>query len=102
MTAKTEPAGAEVLAVPLPANDANAATVRDYLVALVREVWREDECFSGKRPFGNSGWQHEVYVGLAQAGLIESTRDKWDELEYDTDVADQLIQRAIAALGASS
>ena len=102
MSTTTEPTGAEILAVTLPENDADAATIRDYLVALVREVWRETECFSGKRPFGNSGWQHEVYVGLAQAGLIESTRNKWDELDYDTDAADELVQRAIAALGASS
>lgn len=101
MTTTTEPTGPEILAVPLPPNDAGAATVRDYLVKLVAEVWREDECFDGKRPFGNSGWQHEVYIGLAKAGLIESTPNKWEELEYDDAAGDVLIQRAIAALGAA-
>jgi hypothetical protein len=80
------PTGTEILAVPLPTNDANAATVREYLVALVREVWRYDECFDGKRPFGNSGWQSEVYDGLAVAGL---------------DDGDATVMRAIEALGES-
>lgn len=83
----TEPSGAKILAVPLPTNDANAETVRDFLVALVREVWREDECFDGKRPFGNSGWKSEVYDGLGAAGLDDS---------------DETVMRAIEALGETS
>lgn len=78
------PTGAQILAVPLPTNDADAETVRDYLVALVREVWRYEECFDGKRPFGNSGWQSEVYDGLTAAGLDDS---------------DATVMRAIEALG---
>lgn len=96
-----ERTGAEVLAVPLPKNDANAATVRDYLLALLAIVWREEECFNGKRPFGNSGWTAEVYGGLLDAGMIDGQRgsDGWIE---DLDYADgeRLVQLAIAALAA--
>lgn len=98
----TTPTGAEILAVPLPKNDADAATIHDYLVALLAVLWREEEGFSGKRPFGNSGWAYEVYAGLADAGLIEATRDEDGYLnDVDVPVADALVQRAIAALGAS-
>jgi hypothetical protein len=34
-------------------------TVRDYLFKILMMVW--DEGFDGKRPFGNSGWDHELY-----------------------------------------
>jgi hypothetical protein len=31
-------------------------TIRDYLRILLETLWEEGEGFSGKRPFGNSGW----------------------------------------------
>jgi hypothetical protein len=48
------------LDLKLPENDAGADTVRDYLKALLLKLWEEEEGFSGKRPFGNSGWKHEL------------------------------------------
>ena len=53
MSAITREEAQRVLNLPMQDNDAGAATIRDYLVALVREVWRERDGFSGKRPFGN-------------------------------------------------
>ena len=32
-------------------------TVKDYLKTLLHTLWDEEDGFSGKRPFGNSGWQ---------------------------------------------
>lgn len=81
----------DVLAVPMQDNDAGADTVRDYLLALLRQLWTEEEWFSGKRPFGNSGWQDEVYNALAVAGLIEPE---------DYSAGDRLVMSAIDALGA--
>ncbi len=66
-----------VLACPMAQNDAEAATVRDYLKALLRGVWNEGEGFNGKRPFGNSSWEYEVFSALAKGKLIsraDSTR----------------------------
>lgn len=48
-------------------------TMRDYLFLLLSNVWEEGESFSAKRPFGNSGWQWQVYGALAEAGFIEAT-----------------------------
>lgn len=82
----------ELLDLPLPENDSGAGTVRGYLAALLAEVWREEEGFSGKRPFGSSSWQGDLYRPLAAAGIIGDPRD-------DRDRADELILAAIASLG---
>lgn len=64
------------LKLPMAANDAGAATVGDYLKALLRRLWIEEESFSGKRPFGNSGWKHELYEPLAKAGRVDAEMDE--------------------------
>lgn len=64
--------GKMVLSVPMLPNDAEAENVRQYLVALARQVWEEGEGFSGKRPFGNSGWEGEVFRSLKAFGLDDS------------------------------
>ena len=85
----------ELLDMPLPPNDANADTVRGYLIALLTELWREEEGFDCKRPFGNSGWQHDIYQPMADAGLI---KDTWG----DRAKAEQMVIEAIKALGEPS
>ena len=72
------------LDLELPENDAGASTVRHYLWCLLHAVWTEEEGFNGKRPFGNSGWQHEVTGPLIEAHLCEP------------DEADEFVQELIA------
>lgn len=93
----------EILDIPLSekaAGESGATTIRGYLVALVREVWREGECFSGKRPFGNSGWPWDIYASLIAAGAMAG---KFDEYGYpepdDPTEGDRLILSAIDAMG---
>jgi hypothetical protein len=94
------PTGAQVLAVLLGDNDADASTVREYLLQLLRELWREGEGFSGKRPFGNSGWEYEIYEGLVRAGIIEGALDSDGYLvDFDEAEAHRLVVEAIDALG---
>lgn len=50
-------------------------TIRDYLKELLLSLWQEQEGFSGKRPFGNSGWTHVVYATLIKNSLINGTID---------------------------
>jgi hypothetical protein len=91
--------GRQILDIPMGQNDSGADTIRGYLVALVDQVWREGEGFSGKRPFGNSGWEVELYEALIEAGAVPNVRDKWGEVTSDVEVAAQpLVQRAIDAL----
>jgi hypothetical protein len=67
-------------------------TIRDYLHKLLLTLWEEGEGFSGKRPFGNSGWDFDLYIPLikngfiagrlAADGYIEKIESEEDAIEY--------------------
>lgn len=61
----------EALFLPMGENDAEAATVADYLGSLLHTLIVEQESFSGKRPFGNSGWIHELAYPLVKNNCIK-------------------------------
>ena len=95
------PTAAEILATPMPDNDIAAETIQDYLIELLITLWREEESFSGKRPFGNSGWKGVLDYALIKAGYVTGVIDDNDEVaDVDTDAVDELILRAIEHLGA--
>lgn len=100
----TQPTPEQVLAVEMPQpNDAGAHTIRDYLVSLLAEVWRALDDFSAKRPFGNSGWNWDLYRALAEAGHITGFMDDEGYLDNADDVTgDRLIAAAIEHLRVSS
>lgn len=90
---------ADVLALAMQDNDADAKTVRDYLKALVATLWREGEGFSGKRPFGNSGWDWDLHRPLVVAGFAAGTVDEDGEISgHDARECDKIIAAAIEAL----
>lgn len=93
--------GLAVLNLPLGSNEVQAATVRDYLIALLTRVWAENEEFSGKRPFGNDDWQYDVYGALISGGLLPGVHvNEIGEVDdLDTHEADRYILAAITALG---
>lgn len=89
-----------VLATPLlEDNDARADNVQEYLCALLEDVWRYEEGFDGKRPFGNSGWQDDLYTPLVVAGftggMVRYEDGRPEAYNIDTDTADKLIIAAI-------
>lgn len=96
-----------VLDCPMQENDSGANTIKGYLKALLLTLWKEDEGFSGKRPFGNSGWQNDVALALVKGKLVrgaiyvemEDGEILWEELS-DADYAamNKLILQAITAL----
>lgn len=91
---------AQVLDLPLPPNDSGSRTIRGYLVELLTLVWRDGECFDGKRPFGNSSWEYDLYGPLVKAGFVRGSFDKWGGLdEFDRAAADELVAKAIESLG---
>lgn len=97
------PTPSQVLAVSLhPENDAGVATLGEYLVALLARAWRYGENFSGKRPFGYSGWHVDLYLGLARAGYVSATLSEdgyLDEISREEEErADDLIASAIQYL----
>ena len=89
----------QVLACPMRPNDACADTVREYLILLLQRLWEEEEGFSGKRPFGNSGWKFEIYAALVDEGIVRGKFCSDGTLDYvDTKTANVLIFDAIATL----
>jgi hypothetical protein len=68
-----------VLDLELPEDsDFGAVTIRQAMLMLAGQIWREGEEFSGKRPLGNSDWQSQVTDVVIAAGLSE---DDWQEAE---------------------
>lgn len=99
----TKSTGAEILALPMQDNDSGADTIRGYLIALLIELWREGEGFSGKRPFGNSSWEWDLYEPLVKAGVITGTFDEDGNLDdLDGEAGNAAIARAIEALAGVS
>jgi hypothetical protein len=97
-----------VLDLPMGDNDANAANVRAYLKALLTKLWEEGEGFSGKRPFGNSGWERDLYFPLVKAGRVRGEIENYEihgggereslERVEDKDAANDMIFEAIDQL----
>lgn len=99
--------GQEILDIPMKENDAGAETIGEYLTSLLSILWFEKERFSGKRPFGNSGWEDEIYHALAYANAIKADFCEWEyedakvEVEvlgFDAKKANELILEAIQSL----
>lgn len=90
----------EVFDCPMQENDSGATTVKGYLKALLLLLWEEGEGFSGKRPFGNSCWEYDLYRALVLGGLVEGKVDPLysDIISLDTKAANKLIFSAIKAL----
>ena len=89
----------EILEIPMQENDAGAKTIREYLIKLLTVLWEEQEGFSGKRPFGNSGWDFELYEALVKAKAVDGKFDDDGYLEeVDTKTARRLISQAIETL----
>ena len=83
----------QVLDIEFKATDLDRKiTIQGYLGQLLYDLWKEGESFNGKRPFGNSGWQWDVYKALIVGGAIEGKLDSCEYVEeIDTVKADKLI-----------
>lgn len=71
--------------------DLGKCTIRKYLVTLARTCWEEEEGFSGKRPFGNSGWTWDVMGALVSGGFIDGRID----LDGFLDDCDEVAGKAL-------
>jgi hypothetical protein len=80
---------------------ANAITVKDYLHELLKTLWAKGERFSGKSPFGNSGWNLDLVYDLVDCGYIPGTidldSDGWvSDCNYDEAEAQKLVLELIS------
>ncbi len=101
----SNPTPQQVLDLSMRENDAGAATIRDYLLALLDRLWTQGSDFSSKKAFGGTDWQWVVYEELAKAGWVNGIWSPEDadgekHLEnVDHKAADRLIASAIRAFG---
>lgn len=79
-------------------------TIREFLAIMLDKLWVETDCFSGKRPFGNSCWDFPVMAALGKAGAFPATvtkseyEDEPDDVRYDVKVASQFVRGLIAQM----
>ena len=60
-------------------------TIGDFLTLLLARLWYEKESFSAKHPFGDSGWEYELYKPLIECGIIPGVIDEdgcIEEIDY--------------------
>lgn len=72
-------------------SDSGAKSTREYMEALLSKLWSEGEGFSGKRPFGNSGWYLDLFKQFIIAGLIDGEVDEDGYFDYNEDQAYDLV-----------
>ena len=85
----------EALDLKFDSDAGEGLTVRGYLRKLLLTLWGDGESFSAKRPFGNSGWDFELYAPLVKAGFI---RGSIDADGYVEDVDDSSAEQFVADL----
>lgn len=90
----------KILQIKFKSGDLNRElTIKDYLKELLLELWKEGEGFSGKRPFGNSGWEYDIYAALAKNKLIKGDIDSDGYVtDYDFKEADKIMLKVIAEI----
>ena len=89
--------GEHILRLPMDAdNGAGARTVEGYFRALLLGMIEEKEGFSGKRPFGDSGWEYDLYWALINGGYNVGRIGYDGYVEsVDAHAADALLREAI-------
>lgn len=76
-------------------------TIRQWLGELLSRVWIEKDEFSGKRAFGNSDWEYEIYNVLIQEGVVAGMVGVFGDIEIsftERDKADKIILQLIIEL----
>ena len=71
-------------------------TIREYFQALLITLWDKQDGFSGKRPFGNSGWTADIAIPLVKAGFITGKVDEDGYLQdYNAEELDEYGRKLI-------
>jgi hypothetical protein len=84
----------DILALPMKTNDAGAETIGQFIMMVGAKVFLHQDGFSGKRPFGNSGWVYDVYEVLITSGVLEGTLDEDGYVEdCDSREAEAVVAR---------
>lgn len=78
--------------------DGKATTLRQLFKRFLSTLFKESEGFSGKRPFGNSSWEHDIAAGLIGAGLLEGELDEDGYADFEWADFNSVVSEAISQL----
>lgn len=68
-------------------------SIHDYLIRLLSTLWHEQDEFSGKRPFGNSGWSYDLMACLIANNIIPGELDEEGYVnDVDYEKGDEVIR----------
>jgi len=88
----------KILELPVMRHDlGDTLSMREYFERLFLKLWEENEGFNAKRPWGNSGWEYDVYVTLIKNKVIDGELDedgyinKIDAVKANKFVADEIL-----------
>lgn len=71
-------------------------TIREFFYKLMELLWIEQEGFDGKRPFGNSSWDHDLIKCLVVNKLVKGKVDEDGYLEdFDYDKVNKFVIKQI-------
>src|ERR1039457_6785923 len=74
-------------------------TIGGYLGQLLLTLLDEVDNFSGKRPFGTSGWKTELQIPMIKAGFLDGEIDEYGYLVWvDWTTSDRLLTEAVQYL----
>lgn len=73
----------DVLNIKFNSNDLGEISIKGYLLSLLKELWVKKDRFSGKRPFGDGGWEYELYKVLVLNNVIKADIDGGCEAVHD-------------------
>lgn len=90
----------EILELKFESTDLGAEiTIKDFFKKLLTTLFEEGECFSGKRPFGNSGWDWDLKICLVKNGVVNGEyNSKYDDWDFDSEEVDKKIFELIKEL----
>lgn len=93
-------ANKEILELKFESTDlGKEISIKDFFKELLTTLFIEGEGFSGKRPFGNSGWDWDLKICLAKNEVIKGEYDsKYDDWDFDSQEADKKIFELIKEL----
>lgn len=100
-----------ILAAPMISsrNTSYETTIGGYLGGLLARLLFYGEGFSGKRPFGDSGWEEDLFIALVSAGFVKGKyvpdedddpekSELYGEWDYDEAKAEQYLQTLIRSI----
>lgn len=73
----------DVLNIKFDSDPFGEISIKGYLLSLLKELWVKKDRFSGKRPFGDSGWEYELYECLAVNNVINADITEEDGAVHD-------------------